>query len=76
MVKIRLARVGSKNKPKYRIVVAHEQFKRDGRFLEILGHYDTTTNPSNIKINKERYNYWLEKGAQPNEAVFHLVKRQ
>lgn len=76
MVKIRLTRVGSKNQPKFRIVVADEQFKRDGRFLEILGHYDTTTNPANIELNKERYNYWLEKGAQPTEAVYHLAKRK
>lgn len=76
MVKIRLARVGSKNQPKFRIVVANEQFKRDGRFLEILGHYDTTTDPSRVVINKDRYQYWLEKGAQPTEAVYHLAKRK
>lgn len=52
MVKIRLARVGAKNQPKYRIVAADEKFKRDGRFIEILGRYDPTADPPSIEIKK------------------------
>lgn len=75
MVKIRLARSGSKNQAKYRIVAADEKFKRDGRFLEILGYYDTTTNPSTIKVNKEKLSYWLSVGAQPTPIVKRLVAK-
>lgn len=75
MVKIRLARLGSKNQPKYRIVAAEEKFKRSGRFLEILGHYDPTTNPSTISIDKERFDYWLSVGAQPTQAVKELAEK-
>ncbi len=75
MIKIRLARVGSKNQPKYRIVAADEKFKRDGRFLEILGQYDPTTNPFTVKVDKERLNYWISHGAQPTEAVRKLIAK-
>ena len=75
MVKIRLARVGTRNQAKYRVVVADERFKRDGRFLEIIGHYDTTTDPSTVVVDKKRYDHWISVGAQPTETVSHLVKR-
>lgn len=75
MVKIRLARTGSKNQPKYRIVAADEKFKRDGRFLEILGYYDPTVDPFIIKIDGARFNYWLSVGAQPTESVKKLLAR-
>jgi len=74
MVKIRLARVGARNQAKYRIVAAEEKFKRDGRFLEILGHYDTTTDPSTVRVDKKRFDHWLSVGAQPTETVTRLVK--
>ena len=73
MVKIRLARVGSKNQPKYRIVATDEKFKRDGRFLEILGHYDPTVDPFIIKTDDDRFKYWLSVGAQPTESVKKLL---
>lgn len=75
MVKIRLARFGSRNQPKYRLVAADEKFKRDGRFLEILGHYDPNANPSIIKVDKERFDYWLSHGAQPTKAVRDLISK-
>lgn len=75
MVKIRLARVGARNQAKYRVVVADERFKRDGRFLEIIGRYDTTTDPSTVVVDKNRYDHWISVGAQPTETVSRLVKR-
>jgi len=74
MVKIRLVRVGARNQPKYRIVAAEEKFKRDGRFLEILGYYDTTTDPATIKVDKSRYKHWISVGAQPSESVSRLIR--
>jgi small subunit ribosomal protein S16 len=75
MIKIRLSRQGAKNQPKYRIVVAEKKFKRDGRFLEIVGHYDTTTNPSKVTIDKKQLEHWLSVGAQPTETVKRLIKQ-
>lgn len=75
MVKIRLSRVGARNQAKYRIVVAEEKFKRDGRFLEIIGHYDTTTNPAKIVVDEGRYKHWISQGAQPTDSVARLIKR-
>ncbi len=75
MLKIRLSRQGAKNKPKYRIVVAEKRFKRDGRFLEILGHYDTTTKPSGVTIDKKKLEHWISVGAQPTETVKRLIKQ-
>ncbi len=73
MVKIRLARVGAKNQPKYRIVAADEKFKRDGRFLEVLGSYDPTANPFVVKVDKKRVEHWLSVGAKPSETVARLL---
>lgn len=75
MVKIRLSRVGSSNKRKYRIVVADEQRARNGRFLEVLGTLDETVKPKAIVLNKEKYQDWIAKGAQPTEAVYELVSK-
>ncbi|OGY22250.1 MAG: 30S ribosomal protein S16 [Candidatus Woykebacteria bacterium GWB1_45_5] len=75
MLKIRLSRVGAKKKPKYRIVVADEQTKRDGKFLEVVGHYNPLIEPAEIKVVKERYNHWLSTGAQPTKSVINLFKR-
>lgn len=74
MVKIRLARFGAKNDPKFRIVVTPARTKREGRFLEILGYYIPDKNPT-FKINLERYNFWSEKGAKPSEAVLKLISQ-
>lgn len=75
MVKIRLQRVGAKNQPKYRVVVTDEQRKQGGKSLEIVGNYNPTTNPPDIEIKRDRFAHWLETGAQPTQAVAHLLKR-
>ena len=73
-VKIRLSRTGRKNRPYYRVVVADGRMPRDGRFIELLGHYDPKVEPSLIKIDKEKTSQWLAKGAQPTGAVTHLLE--
>jgi small subunit ribosomal protein S16 len=75
-VKLRLARVGSKKNPIYRIVAADERSPRDGKFLEIVGRYNPQTNPSLIEIDEAKAKAWLSKGAQPTDAVRRLLKTQ
>ena len=75
-VKLRLARVGSKKNPIYRIVAADSRSPRDGKFLEIVGRYNPQTDPSTIVLNEERIRHWLERGAQPSEPVQKLLKTQ
>jgi small subunit ribosomal protein S16 len=75
MLSIRLTRMGAKKKPFYRINVTEKRTKRDGSFVEIVGYYDPCRNPAEIKLNRERLNYWLERGAQPSETVRSLIKR-
>ena len=65
MLSIRLRRAGSTKKPHYRVVVADSRAWRDGRFVEILGHYDPRKSPAVVKIDAERAKYWISKGAQP-----------
>lgn len=74
MVKIRLTRTGRKNAPSYRIIVADSESKRDGKFIEIIGYYNPTENPDKVTIQKERYDYWISKGAQPTKPVVKLTK--
>jgi len=74
-VKIRLSRVGAKKQPSYRIVVAEEHSKRDGRIVEKIGHYDPRTNPSTVVLNEERVKYWLGVGARPTDAMGPLLKQ-
>lgn len=75
MVRIRLRRVGAKNQPSYRVVVADSRSPRDGRFIEIIGHYNPRVEPSVIVINKEKALAWMAKGAQPSESVYSLMAR-
>jgi small subunit ribosomal protein S16 len=75
-VKLRLARVGSKKNPIYRIVAADERSPRDGKFLEIVGRYNPQTDPSTIVIDEAKAKHWLANGAQPTEAVKRLLKTQ
>lgn len=75
MVKIRLRRMGAKKKPFYRIVVADSRFPRDGRFIEELGTYNPLTEPSEIKVDKERALKWMKDGAQPTDTVKTLFKK-
>lgn len=74
-VKIRLARLGAKKKPFYRVVVADSAAKRDGKFLEIVGLYDPNLNPARVEIKKERVDDWLAKGALPTDTVASLLRR-
>ena len=69
MVAIRLARIGSKKRPYYRIVVIEKRRARNGWSLEVLGQYNPIVNPAEIHINPERALYWLSKGAEPSETV-------
>jgi small subunit ribosomal protein S16 len=74
--RIRLARVGSKKNPIYRVVVADARSPRDGRFIEIVGRYNPQTNPSTIDLDGEKIKDWIAKGAQPSDAVRRLMKSQ
>lgn len=75
-VKIRLARMGTKKKPFYRLVAANSEAPRDGKFLEILGTYDPMKDPALIKIHKEKVESWLEKGAIVSESARAILKKQ
>lgn len=75
-VRIRLRRTGTKKKPSYRIVVADSRFPRDGRFIEILGHYNPRSNPVLLEINQDKAKGWLKNGALPSEAVHKLFARK
>lgn len=74
MVKIRLKRVGAKGAPTYRVIVADIRSPRNGRFIEDLGYYDPTKDPSVVKIDQEKAKTWLSNGAQPTETVKKLLK--
>jgi small subunit ribosomal protein S16 len=74
-VKIRLSRIGAKKQPSYRIVVAEERSKRDGRLVERIGHYDPRTEPPTIVLNEERTRYWLSVGARPTDALGIILRR-
>jgi small subunit ribosomal protein S16 len=76
MLSIRLARVGAKKKPHYRVVVIEKERARDGRFLEILGHYNPIADPVDIQVNRDRIQYWIGKGAQPSNTVSRLLSRE
>ena len=75
-VKIRLRRMGAKKAPFYRIAVADSRYPRDGRFIEEVGYYDPTKEPSVIKIDEEKAKTWLANGAQPTDTVKALLKIQ
>ncbi len=73
-VKIRLTRLGKKKAPTYRVIVADERAPRDGRFIEELGYYDPTKDPSVVKIDTERAQEWIKNGAKPTDTVAKLLK--
>ena len=75
MVKIRLRRMGAKKAPFYRVVVADSRFARDGRFIEEIGYYDPTKEPSVVKIDAEKAKQWLDNGAQPTATVRDILKK-
>jgi small subunit ribosomal protein S16 len=76
MLAIRLRRTGTTKRPYYRVVVTDSRAWRDGRFVEIIGHYDPRRNPAVVKIDAERAQYWLKRGAKASETVRSLLKRK
>ncbi len=75
MLRIRLARTGAKKKGSYRVVAIERERARNGRFVEILGHYNPRRNPAEVVLNRDRIQYWLGRGAQPSETVRSLLKK-
>jgi len=75
VVRIRLTRMGRKNRPFYRVVVADSRAPRDGKVLDILGYYDPLKDPTEIKVNAEKVKTWLDRGAQPTNAVRGLLRK-
>ena len=73
-LKIRLSRVGRKNLPAYRIVVANTRDKRDGKYLDLIGHYNPSMTPESFDYDKKKYDGWVSKGAQVTDAVKQLIE--
>ncbi|HEX8179382.1 MAG TPA: 30S ribosomal protein S16 [Pyrinomonadaceae bacterium] len=76
MLAIRLMRMGAKKRPTYRVVVKEKLSKRDGAYLENLGTYNPTREPAEVKLDMERVQYWMARGAQPTDTVRQLIKGQ
>ena len=76
MVKIRLMRIGAKKAPFYRLVIAEESSRRDGRYIENVGYYNPATNPQVVNFKEDRVLYWLSSGATPTETARSLLRRQ
>lgn len=76
MLTIRMARGGAKKRPFYNIVVTDSRNPRDGRFIERVGFYNAVAKPSELRLDKERVQYWLSVGAQPSETVANLLKTE
>lgn len=74
-VRIRLRRMGAKNRPFYRLVVADSRSPRDGRFIEEIGYYDPTTEPATLSVKQDRALEWLRRGAQPSETARALLEK-
>ena len=75
-VRIRLARMGAKKKPFYRLVAADSESPRDGKFLDILGSYDPTKDPAVIMVKQDKIQSWLGKGAKVSESAKAILKKQ
>lgn len=75
-VKMRLRRMGAKKAPFYRIVVADSRYPRDGRFIEEIGYYDPTKEPSVVKVDAEKAKAWIANGAQPTDTVKGILKKE
>jgi small subunit ribosomal protein S16 len=75
MVKIRLRRMGRRNRPFYRVVVADSRSPRDGKFVEVIGHYNPLTDPAAVTIDEEKALKWLRSGAQPTDTVRSLLNK-
>ncbi len=75
MLKIKLARFGKKKQPHYRIVINEARSKRDGQYVEKIGSYAPSQEPKHLELDLKRYDYWIDKGAQPTDTVASLAKR-
>ncbi len=75
MVTIRLRRTGKTKQPSYRLVIADKRSPRDGKFIEIIGHYNPIRQPKVLEVKADRARYWLGVGAQPSDTVVHLLKQ-
>ena len=75
MLAIRLRRAGSKNRPFFRVVVTETRSARDGRFVEVLGHYNPRLKPEKMEVDRDRLAHWLKAGARPSDSVRTLVDR-
>jgi len=75
-VRLRLTRIGGRKDPVWRVVAADQRSPRDGRVIEIIGHYNAQTDPSTIRLDEERVRHWIERGAQPTPQVRRLMKIQ
>ena len=73
-VRVRLTRVGSRKNPVWRVVVADQRSPRDGRVIETVGRYNAQTEPSEIVLNAERIQHWIDRGAQPSDTVRKLMR--
>jgi small subunit ribosomal protein S16 len=76
MLAIRLRRVGRAKRPYYRVVVTDTRVRRDGRFVEVLGHYDPRPDPAVVEIDVERARHWIGRGARPSDTVRGLIERR
>ncbi len=72
-VSIRLRRTGTTKRPAYRVVVTDSRAPRDGRFIEVIGHYNPLTEPPTVKIDRAKAEAWIRKGAQPSNTVKKLL---
>jgi small subunit ribosomal protein S16 len=73
-VRVRLTRVGSRKNPVWRVVVADQRSPRDGRVIEHVGRYNPQTEPSEVELDTERLQHWIERGAQPTNTVKRLMR--
>jgi small subunit ribosomal protein S16 len=74
-VAIRLRREGARNHPFYRITVADQRSPRDGKFIELIGHYDSKQEGENFVVDLQRAEYWLSVGARPSQTVMSLINK-
>ncbi len=75
-VSIRMSRHGTKKRPFYRIVVSDRRFPRDGRYIEQVGTYDPSAATGGLKLNRDKVETWIKKGAKPSQTVSELIKKQ
>lgn len=75
-VALKLYRVGKRNQPSYRIVAVNKRYKANGKYIEEVGLYNPLTDPATLKINRERFNYWVKVGAQITDGLQKLLKNR